>query len=109
MFGVNHLGHALLTAALQDLLVASAPSRVVVLSSDGHRMAREGLDWDDLQHERTYDGFAVYGHSKLANVYFTQELGRRLEPAGVTVNAVHPGFVATELGKTRPEERTAPK
>jgi NAD(P)-dependent dehydrogenase (short-subunit alcohol dehydrogenase family) len=105
MFGVNHLGHALLTFRLQDLVVASAPSRVVVLSSDGHRIARDGLDWDDLQHVGSYDGFTVYGHSKLANVYFTVELADRLGGHGVTVTAVHPGFVETELGRTRPEDR----
>jgi NAD(P)-dependent dehydrogenase (short-subunit alcohol dehydrogenase family) len=109
MFGVNHLGHALLAFELQDLVVASAPSRVVVLSSDGHRMARDGLRWDDLQHVDTYDGFAVYGHSKLANVYFAVELAERLGPHGVTVTAVHPGFVDTELGRTRPEDRAPGK
>jgi NAD(P)-dependent dehydrogenase (short-subunit alcohol dehydrogenase family) len=109
MFGVNHLGHALLTFELQDLVVRSAPSRVVVLSSDGHRMAREGLRWDDLQHVDGYEGFAVYGHSKLANVYFMVELAERLGPHGVTVTAVHPGFVETELGQTRPEDRAPGK
>ena len=102
MFGVNHLGHFLLTDLLLDLLRASAPSRIVVLSSDGYKMAPNGLDFDDLQSERDFDGLTKYGHSKLANVYFTTELARRLAGTGVSVNAVHPGYVATELGRPRP-------
>jgi NAD(P)-dependent dehydrogenase (short-subunit alcohol dehydrogenase family) len=105
MFGVNHLGHFLLTSLLLDRIVTSAPARIVVVSSDGYGMARHGLDWDDLQHERAYQGFEVYGHSKLCNNYFAFELARRLDGTGVTVNALHPGFVATELGRTRPEDR----
>jgi NAD(P)-dependent dehydrogenase (short-subunit alcohol dehydrogenase family) len=104
MFGVNHVGHFLLTTLLLDRIVASAPSRIVVVSSEGYKMAREGLAWDDLQHERSYDAFPVYGHSKLANIHFAVELARRLEGTGVSVNACHPGFVATELGRTRPED-----
>lgn len=106
MFGVNHLGHFVLTNELTPLLVASAPARVVVVTSGGYRMAREGLDWDDLQHERgEYKAFDVYGHSKLCNNYFTFELARRLAGTGVTANAVHPGYVKTELGRTRGEDR----
>ena len=104
MFSVNHLGHFLLTDLLLDLLRASAPSRVVVLSSEGYKMAPNGLNFDDLQSERDFDGFTIYGHSKLANVYFTTELARRLAGTGVTVNAVHPGYVETELGRPRPED-----
>lgn len=106
MFGVNHVGHFLFTSLLLDLLVASAPSRIVNVSSEGYKMARDGLRWDDLQHEAegAYQAFPVYGHSKLANIHFTVELARRLAGTGVTVNACHPGFVATELGRTRPED-----
>jgi NAD(P)-dependent dehydrogenase (short-subunit alcohol dehydrogenase family) len=105
MFGVNHLGHFLLTNLLLDRIRASAPARIINLSSAGYRMAPDGLCFDDLQSEKAYSGFAVYGHSKLANIYFTRELARRLAGSGVSVNAVHPGYVQTELGKLRPEDR----
>jgi NAD(P)-dependent dehydrogenase (short-subunit alcohol dehydrogenase family) len=98
-FGVNHLGHFLLTTLLLDQLRASAPARVVVVASDAHRSARQGLDFDDLQSERSYHSFPVYGRSKLANLYFARELARRLDGTGVTVNSVHPGFVGTRLAR----------
>lgn len=94
-FGVNHLGHFLLTQLLLDRIIASAPARIVNVSSDAHRFARKGLDFDDLQSTHGYGGMQVYGRSKLANIYFTRELARRLEGTGVTVNAIHPGGVAT--------------
>jgi len=94
-FGVNHLGHFLLTKLLEDKVVASAPARIINLSSDAHRRALRGIDFDDLQAERRYDAFARYSQSKLANIYFTREHARRLEESRVTVNAVHPGTVAT--------------
>lgn len=98
-FGVNHLGHFLLTTLLLDRLRAGAPSRVVVVSSGGHKLARRGLAFDDLQWERRrYQGFLAYAHSKLANLLFTRELARRLEGTGVTANAVHPGFVRSDFG-----------
>ncbi len=98
-FGVNHLGHFLLTNLLLERLRASAPSRVVVVSSDAHKQARKGLDFDDLQSERSYRPFTVYGKSKLANIYFAQELARRLDGTGVTANSLHPGFVASRFGR----------
>jgi NAD(P)-dependent dehydrogenase (short-subunit alcohol dehydrogenase family) len=98
-FGVNHLGHFLLTGLLLDLLRASAPSRVVNVSSHAHKSARRGLDFDDLQSERRYRPFDAYGKSKLANIYFTRELARRLEGSGVTTNALHPGFVGSRFGR----------
>jgi NAD(P)-dependent dehydrogenase (short-subunit alcohol dehydrogenase family) len=98
-FQVNHLGHFLLTELLRDRLVASAPSRIIVVSSDAHKSASEGLDFDDLQNERKYSSFRVYGKTKLANILFTRELARRLEGTGVTVNSVHPGFVASRFGR----------
>lgn len=91
-FGVNHLGHFLLTHLMLDRLKESAPARIVVLSSDAHRMAR-GLDFDDLQSRRGYRGIMVYARSKLANALFVLELAERLRGTGVTVNAVHPGVV----------------
>jgi NAD(P)-dependent dehydrogenase (short-subunit alcohol dehydrogenase family) len=98
MFGVNHLGHFLLTDLLRDRLVASAPARVVVVSSIAHRYAFGGLRLDDLQSERSFSSFVVYGRSKLANLLFTLELAERLRPHGVTVNAVHPGSINSHFG-----------
>lgn len=103
-FGVNHVGHFVLTNALLPLLRKSLPARIVNLSSAGYLMAPDGLNFDDLQMKENYSGFLCYGHSKLANVYFTTELARRLEDEEITVNAVHPGYVATELGRPRPED-----
>jgi NAD(P)-dependent dehydrogenase (short-subunit alcohol dehydrogenase family) len=95
-FQVNHLGAFLLTALLRERLEASAPARVITVSSIAHRAAR--IDFDDLQSERLYDGFSVYARSKLANVLFTYELARRLEGSDVTANTVHPGLVRTGFG-----------
>jgi retinol dehydrogenase 12 len=97
-FGVNHLGHFYLTCLLWDVLIASAPARIVNLSSVAHRMAVRGLPWKDLQHQRHYSALAVYGQAKLANVLFTRGLAARLDPAQVTANAVHPGPVRSGFG-----------
>lgn len=96
-FGVNHLGHFLLTKRLLGKLTSCAPSRIVVVSSGAHKGAYGGLDFDDLQHEKKYAGFEVYCRSKLANIYFARALARRTEGTGVTVNAMHPGFVASRF------------
>ena len=98
LFGVNHLGHFLLVDLLRQRLVDSAPSRVVVVSSDMHRIAYRGLAFDDLQSTRRYVSYDVYGKSKLANILFTRELARRLAGTGVTANAMHPGLVKTNFG-----------
>jgi NAD(P)-dependent dehydrogenase (short-subunit alcohol dehydrogenase family) len=98
MFGVNHLGHVLLTSLLLDRLVQSAPSRVVVVSSFAHRLAIGGIRRSDLQHVDGFRGFAVYCHSKLANALYALELARRLEGTGVTVHAVHPGAINSHFG-----------
>lgn len=97
-FGVNHLGHFLFTSLLLDRLRASAPARVVVVSSAAHRSVG-GLDFDDLQAEQRYRPMLAYGRSKLANIAFTRELARRLDGSGVTANTLHPGFVASRLGR----------
>jgi NAD(P)-dependent dehydrogenase (short-subunit alcohol dehydrogenase family) len=98
-FGVNHLGHFALTGLLLERLRASAPARVVVVASQAHAMARRGLDFGDLQSSRRYRSFDAYSRSKLANLYFTRELARRLAGTGVTVNAAHPGYVASRFGR----------
>jgi NAD(P)-dependent dehydrogenase (short-subunit alcohol dehydrogenase family) len=104
-FGVNHVGHFVLTNALLPLMRKSTPARIVNLSSAGYLMAPDGLNFDDLQSVENYSGFSCYGHSKLANIYFTTELARRLDGEDITVNAAHPGYVETELGRLRPEDR----
>jgi NAD(P)-dependent dehydrogenase (short-subunit alcohol dehydrogenase family) len=93
---LNHLAYFLLTNLLLDLLKSSVPARVVSVASDAHRFAPR-LDFDDLQHRKSYRGFPVYGKSKLANVLFSAELARRLAGTGVTSNALHPGFVASNF------------
>jgi NAD(P)-dependent dehydrogenase (short-subunit alcohol dehydrogenase family) len=94
-FALNYLGVFLLTRLLLDSLKKSAPSRIVNVSSDMYR--REKIHFDNLELEVKYSGAVAYGRSKLALMLFTAELARRLEGAGVTVNALHPGFVATEI------------
>lgn len=94
-FALNHLNYFLLTNLLLDVLKASAPARIVNVSSGAHTGGR--LDFSDLQSEK-YSSWKAYSNSKLANVYFTYELARRLQGTGVTVNALHPGFVATNFG-----------
>ena len=95
-FALNHLSYFLLTELLRDLLVESAPARVVNVSSVAHRNSR--INFDDPQITNRYWGMTAYGQSKLANVLFTYELARRLLDKGVTVNALHPGLVRTGLG-----------
>jgi NAD(P)-dependent dehydrogenase (short-subunit alcohol dehydrogenase family) len=94
-FAINHLGPFLLTELLRERLVASAPARVVTVSSTAHSSARGGLDFGDLQSERSYAGMKAYARSKLANILFANELARRLAGTGVTSNSLHPGVVAT--------------
>jgi retinol dehydrogenase-14 len=99
-FAVNHLGYFLLTNLLLDLLVRSAPARIVTVASIGHRRAT--LDFDDLGFEHGYAIMRAYTRSKLANVLFAAELARRLEGTGVTSNSLHPGSVATNIWSGAP-------
>jgi NAD(P)-dependent dehydrogenase (short-subunit alcohol dehydrogenase family) len=102
-FGTNHLGHFAFTGLLLDRLLPVPGSRVVTVSSIGHRI-RARINFDDLQWERSYDRVAAYGQSKLANLLFTYDLQRRLTAGGATTVAVaaHPGFSDTELARHAP-------
>jgi len=95
-FALNHLASFLLTNLLLDTLKASAPARIINVSSKAHTSGK--IEFDNLQGERNFSP-RVYDNSKLANILFTMELARRLEGTGVTVNALHPGFVATGFAK----------
>jgi NAD(P)-dependent dehydrogenase (short-subunit alcohol dehydrogenase family) len=98
--GVNHLGHFLLTNLLLERIRASAPARIVNVSSEAMQFASLTPELADLNWERRrFSGWRSYGDSKLMNLMFTNELNRRLDGAGVTAVALHPGMVTTELGR----------
>lgn len=99
-FAVNHLGYYLLTRLLLDLVVKSAPSRIVNVASRGHYSGT--LDFEDLGFERGYSIMKAYSRSKLGNVLFTRRLARDLKERNVTVNALHPGGVATSIWSGAP-------
>ena len=103
LFGTNHLGHYALTGRLLPLLLAAPAPRVVTTSSTMHRIGR--MRWDDLQHERRYQKWLVYGQSKLANLLFAFELDRRAKAAGTALRslAAHPGYANTHLQAAGPE------
>src|SRR5258706_7807796 len=96
-FAVNYLAPFLLTNLLLDVLKASAPARIVNVSSDAQ--ASGYIQMDDLQAEKLYKPMRTYPQSKLAVVLFNYELARRLQGTGVTANCLHPGFVATNFGQ----------
>jgi retinol dehydrogenase 12 len=99
-FQVNHLSHFLLTGLLHDRLAAAPAARVINVSSTGHTVARDGLNFEDLDWEkRKYHGFLVYCATKLANVLFTREFARRYDDTKMTANAVHPGFVGSNFAR----------
>jgi retinol dehydrogenase-12 len=98
-FATNHLGPFLFTSLLTDLLISSAPSRVINTSSIAHTYAKEGILFDDLGFDdRRYRFMEVYGHSKLANILHASELNTRYGDQGITAAAIHPGVVRTGLG-----------
>jgi retinol dehydrogenase-14 len=94
-FQVNHLAPFTLTLLLLDLLFQSTPARIVNVASTTHQSAT--VDFNNLQGEKYYDGYAAYALSKLGNILFTYELARRLEGKGITVNCLHPGSINTKL------------
>jgi retinol dehydrogenase-12 len=96
-WALNHLAYARLTTLPLDSLKASAPARLVHVSSDAHRHAR--FNFDDLQGQQGYGGWRAYAQAKLPNVLFTDALAGRLDGTGVTAKAVHPGFDARRLGR----------
>ena len=99
-FGVNHLAHFLLTTLLLECLQASAPARVVTVTSKLHK--KGAIDFDNLRGEKKYNAQVAYGQSKLANVLFAVELAKRLEGTGVTSNLLHPGAVRTDIMRELP-------
>lgn len=96
-FALNHLGYFLLTNLLIDLIKASAPARIVNVSSESHQSAR--INFANLNGRGFYKSWTAYSQSKLANLLFTYELARWLEGTGVTANALHPGFVASNFAQ----------
>lgn len=96
--GVSHFGHFSLTRQLLGRLLASAPARLIAVTSVGHRFAAKGMRFDDLQSEKGYQAMEVYCRAKLANVLFVRELARRFDPRALTANAVHPGWVRSRFG-----------
>jgi NAD(P)-dependent dehydrogenase (short-subunit alcohol dehydrogenase family) len=101
-FGTNHLGHFAFTGLLLDRVLAAPGSRVVNVSSVGHRFARNGIRFDDLQWEKDYSRVGAYGQAKLANLLFTYELQRRLHGTDTIAAAAHPGGSRTELTRNLP-------
>lgn len=93
-FMVNHLSHFYLTLLLLDLIRKGAPSRIINVSSQVHASS---IDFDNLQGEKSFNGRSAYGLSKLANIYFTQELASRLDGEEISVNSLHPGVIDTNL------------
>ncbi len=97
-FALNHLACFLLTNLLLDLLKESEESRIINVASGAHSGC-SGIDFNDLQSEKAYNGKKAYAQSKLAMIYFTYELSRRLEGTGITVNALHPGAVFSNFSR----------
>jgi retinol dehydrogenase 12 len=95
-FATNHMSYFVVTLGLAERLHSTPGARVINTSSHAHKGRH--LDFDDLQSAKDYQGFPVYGRSKLCNILFTRELAKRWADTGVTANSLHPGFVATRFG-----------
>ncbi|ESO08769.1 hypothetical protein HELRODRAFT_109820 [Helobdella robusta] len=102
VFVTNYLGHFLLTKLLLDLLMKSAPSRIINVSSLAHKMVRT-IDLEDLNCEKTTTTISLYGRSKALQILFTKELSRQLDGIGVTVNCLHPGSIASSFYHKLPQ------
>lgn len=99
-FATNHIGHFLLVTGLLALIKAADSARIVIVSSAAHRQAPAGgIEFDNLDGGKGYSPWRAYGQSKLANVLFANELARQLKDDGVSVNSLHPGVIATNLGR----------
>ena len=98
-FGVNHIGHFLLTIRLIDIIPRHAGARIVVVGSGAHKAGR--IHFEDYNLTKGYNVVTAYGQAKLANLLFTRELAKRLAGTGITVNCAHPGAVATSMGVDR--------
>jgi NAD(P)-dependent dehydrogenase (short-subunit alcohol dehydrogenase family) len=105
-FALNHLAPYLLTGLLLERLAASAPARIVTVSSGAHTAGK--IAFDDLMGQRDYSGQQAYNQSKLANVMFTYELARRLKGTGVTATVLHPGLTNTSFSAEDPARAFAP-
>lgn len=99
-FGVNHLGHFLLTNLLLDRIKEGPAGRIVTVSSMGHTFGK--INFDDLQSKQSYSRMGAYGQSKLASILFTQSLAKKLKGSNVTAYCLHPGSVITDLGRHVP-------
>jgi NAD(P)-dependent dehydrogenase (short-subunit alcohol dehydrogenase family) len=100
-FGVNHLGHFYLTHLLTPMLLDSAPARVVTVSSEFHRFARN-VNFEDIMGKNNYNAWYAYAQSKLCNILFTYRLAELMQNTGVTANCLHPGAVGTEFARELP-------
>ncbi|MDL4841787.1 SDR family oxidoreductase [Aquibacillus rhizosphaerae] len=98
-FGVNHLGHFLLTNMLLEVLIASAPARIINVASGAHKIGK--IHFKDVNLSENYTVWRAYAQAKLANILFTYQLAEKLEGTGVTANCLHPGAVATNMGINR--------
>lgn len=98
-FATNHLGPFLLTNLLTDQLVAAPTARIVNVASLAHRLAPRGIDWEHIDRRDRYQGWFVYGQSKLANILHADELARRLWDRGVVAHSLHPGSIASGFGR----------
>ena len=101
-FAINHLGHFILINQLREQVLAAPEGRFTILSSMAHRRAENGIEFDNLDGSKHYDAWGAYGVSKLANALCSRELARQLSDTNATSNSVHPGVIATNLGKHLP-------